>query len=106
LSIQPGFHVYAHCDPAKTGGVSVLAINTSRDRPRAVILPLSSERYTLGATRLQSTAVQLNGRTLALDAGDALPRIAAIPTPSGVVALEPATITFLAIPSAANPACH
>ncbi len=106
VEVQGGLHVYAHCDPEKHGGVSVLAINISRDRPHALALPLFSERYTFSAPRLQSSSVQLNGRTLGLAPGDALPEIAPIPTPAGVVRLPPATITFLAIPSAENPACR
>jgi hypothetical protein len=51
---------------------------------------------------LQRETVQLDRRTLALDVNDALPSITAAPTPAGVVTFAPATITFLAIPAAAN----
>jgi Glycosyl hydrolase family 79, N-terminal domain len=103
---RAGLRVHAHCDPARSGGITVLAINASRDRAQALALPLASERYTIGAPSLQSSTVQLNGRTLALGAGDALPDIVAVPTQAGVVTFGAATITFLAIPSAANPACR
>ncbi|WP_024512363.1 hypothetical protein [Bradyrhizobium sp. ARR65] len=102
---QAGLHVYAHCATDRAGGVSILAINTSRDMPRALAIPLASERYVLSASRLQSAFVQLNGRTLRL-ADDALPAITAKPVPAGIVTLPPATITFLAIPLAANPSCR
>ena len=105
LSKETGLHVYAHCEPAQSGGVSILAINISRDTPHALTLPLPSGRYMLHASRLQSSTVQLNGRVLALGGNDALPEMAAIPTPAGAVTFPPATITFLAIPSAGNPAC-
>jgi hypothetical protein len=105
-SAQSGLHIYAHCNPAMPGGVSVLAVNTSRDASRALALPIASERYTLHASRLQSATVQLNGSTLALGVNDELPSITATATPAGVVRFAPATITFLAIPAAANPACR
>ena len=101
----PGLHVYAHCHPTSRGAVALLAINISRDASRSLALPLPSERYTLHSARPQSTTVQLNGRTLALAAGDRWPDIAGIPTAAGTIDLAPATITFFVIPSAANPAC-
>src|SRR5262249_29493855 len=103
---ETGLHVYAHCEPGQKGGISILAINISRNTPHALILPLSSGRYVLHASPLQGSTVQLNGSLLALGRNDALPEMAAIPTPPGVVTFPPATITFLAIPSAANPACR
>jgi hypothetical protein len=106
LSVQSGLHIYAHCNPGTPGGVSVLAVNPSRDASRALTLPTASERYTLHASRLQSATVQLNGSTLALGPNDALPSITATATSAGVVRFAPATITFLAIPAAANRACR
>jgi hypothetical protein len=38
-SAQSGLHVYAHCNPATPGGVSVLAINISRDVSHSLTLP-------------------------------------------------------------------
>ncbi len=101
----PELHIYAHCHPQLRGAVALLAINISRDVSHSLVLPLPSERYTLGAARLQGAAVQLNGRTLALAAGDRLPDIIGRPTATGAVRLAPATVTFLVIPGAANPAC-
>ena len=101
---ETGLHVYVHCEPGKTGGVSLLALNIS-EAPQALALPLPSKRYRLSALHLEDGTVQLNGRVLALGENDALPNMAAIPTPAGVVSFPPRSITFLAIPSAANPAC-
>lgn len=105
VAAETGLHVYAHCELGKTGGISLLAINTSK-APHALVLPLPSERYTLRASHLKDRTVQLNGRVLALGENDALPDIAATPTPAGVLNFPPATVTFLTIPSAANPACR
>ena len=105
VSAETGLHIYVHCERDRTGGVSLLAINISK-APHALALPLPSERYTLRASRQEDSTVQLNGRVLALGDDDALPDMAAVPTPAGVVSFPPASITFLAIPSAANPACR
>ncbi|MDN4999756.1 hypothetical protein ACFQZO_02505 [Bradyrhizobium sp. GCM10027634] len=102
----PDLHLYAHCHPGGRGAVSVLAINASRRRSRAVRLPASGERYTLHAAQLQGTTVQLNGRMLALGADDKLPPLAPRIASAGAIRLAPATITFLVFPDAANPACR
>ena len=67
----------------------LLVINTDRDAPHALMLPVASMRYTLEAASLLDGDVRLNGRTLALSAGDELPAIAGAPTP-------PATVMFRA----------
>ncbi|MDE2379271.1 MAG: hypothetical protein KGM94_18525, partial [Bradyrhizobium sp.] len=101
-----GLHLYAHCHPSIPGGVTLLAINISRHVSRSVALPLASERYALHAAQLQGPTVQLNGRPLALTADNALPELIARPARAGRIHLAPATITFLSIPGAANPACR
>lgn len=104
--VAAGLHVYAHCHPQGNGAVSLLAINVSRRAPRDVRLPLPAQRYTLAAPLLRDSSVRLNGRVLALTAGDELPDLAARRTPAGAVRLAPASITFLVFPDAANPACR
>jgi heparanase 1 len=106
VPIQSGLHVYAHCQRSTPGGVVVLVINTDRDAPHALTLPAASLRYTLDAARLLDGDVRLNGRTLALAAGDELPAIAGAPTTAATVVFQQATITFLAIPDAGNNACR
>jgi heparanase len=106
VPIEPGLHVYAHCQRGVPDGVAVLVINTDRSTPHALALPIASTRYTLDAANLLDTDVRLNGRTLALDAGDKLPDITGIPTAVGNVSFPPVTITFLAIPNAGNAACR
>jgi heparanase len=103
---QSGLHVYAHCQRGTPGGVVLLVINNDRNAPHALMLSTMSVRYTLDAANLNDADVRLNGSTLALDAGDALPPLAGAPTAADTVTFEPATITFLAIPEAANNACR
>jgi len=103
--IQQGLHLYAHCQPGTPGGVSLLAINNDRTTDRRLHLPAAAERYTLAADNLEARTVKLNGQPLSLGPADALPKLSGIPTAAGETTLAPATITFLTIPTAANPAC-
>jgi heparanase 1 len=68
-------------------------------------LASASQRFTLDATSLRSTIVQLNGTTLALDDRGELPPIEGSPTAAGTLTFAPATITFLTI-AAGNDACR
>ena len=50
--------------------------------------------------------MHLNGVELALESNDELPTFKPEMTADGMISLPPATITFLAIPNAANAACR
>ena len=106
VPIHVGLHIYAHCLRERPDGVSLLVINTDRTTPRALILANASERYTLDATSLTDEIVRLNGHTLGLGVNDDLPDITAVRAPAGAMSFAPATITFLAVPAAANRACR
>jgi hypothetical protein len=106
VPIEQGLHVYAHCQRGIPGGVTLLLINTDRMVSRSMTLSDASERYTLDATSLRSTIVQLNGTTLALDDKDELPSVEGLSTPAGTLTFAPATITFLTIAAARNNACR
>lgn len=103
-----GLHVYAHCLRGISGGVSLLAINTSRTEPASISLPTQAERYTLAAAgrELRDTRVRLNGEELALSANDELPDLRGRRVPAGPVELMPATINFLAVVDAGNAVCR
>src|SRR5271169_1530701 len=103
--IQPGLHVYAHCQRGIPGGVSLLVINFDRAR-HSLTLPVPSERYTLDAASLQSKTVRLNGLPLRLGSRKQIPRIAGERTAAGALTLAPATITFLTVREAANKSCQ
>jgi hypothetical protein len=98
-------HLYAHCRRGARGAVTLLAINTDRATAVTLRLPVTSERYTLSADHLQSASVKLNGTALELGPNDDLPRLAAVTSPAGSVEIGPATITFLNVADAKNPAC-
>jgi len=104
--LQAGLHVYAHCQRGRPGGVALLVINPDRDAPHALELPAASVRYTLDAANLLDEQVRLNGRQLLLSANDELPDTAGDPMPAGTVTFAPATISFLTVAAAGNPACR
>jgi hypothetical protein len=99
-------HLYAHCQPDTPGGVTLLAINNDRTTARTVELATAAERYTLAADPLDSKTVTLNGQPLALGPGDVLPTLSGAPTAPGNLTFDPATITFLTVSAADNPACN
>ncbi|MBS0456020.1 MAG: hypothetical protein JSS44_01645 [Proteobacteria bacterium] len=106
VPIGEGRHVYAQCLRGAPGGVAILAINNSRSASTVLELPVAAQRYTLSASPLQTTQVQLNGHELKLGHDDALPELHGKPIGAGTVELAPATITFFAIKDAGNAACR
>lgn len=103
---EPNLHIYAHCLPGRPGGVSILAINADSHSTHQLSLTAAAQRYTLAAPELESTQVTLNGVELKLQSNDDLPALSGIPVKAGSVELPPATVTFLAVPIADNPACR
>jgi hypothetical protein len=101
----PGLYLYAHCLREKPGGVALLAINADPAAEARLELPTTASRYTLTADNLTDTSVRLNGRELRLVAGDELPSLEGEQASPGQLDLAPASISFLAIPQTANPAC-
>lgn len=102
---RPDLHLYAHCQRDHPGGVTLLAINTSRTEPAAIDLPMSADRYTLTAQKLQDTRVRLNGNELGLEPNDELPSLQGARVAPGRVELAPASVTFLAVAEAGNRSC-
>ena len=100
-----GIHLYAHCRRGAQGAVTLLVINTDKMNAVTLRFAVTSERYTLSADDLQSAEVKLNGTALQLGLNDDLPRFAAETSPPGSVEIGPATITFLTVGDAKNPAC-
>jgi heparanase len=105
IPIQSGLHLYSHCLRGTAGGVALLAINNDRAATRVLTVPMPGERYTLSSDDLQAKAVRLNGVELKLGADDALPDLTGAPVQAGNISLDPATITFIALPGAGNHAC-
>ena len=102
---REGLHLYAQCLRGHPGGVVLLAINNSRADRSEITLHAASARYTLSALTPESAVVMLNGQPLKLGPNDDLPEINGRATAPGQISFSPATITFLAVPEAANAAC-
>ena len=105
-SATPDLYVFAHCLRGKSGGVALLAINADKATTHELSLPAKSMRYTLTSGDLQSSTVDLNGIQLALTSDGDLPALEGVSQAKGNVSLAPASITFLAIPSAKNASCR
>lgn len=84
----------------------MLAINADSAAAFELLSPMPAGRYGLSAADLMGTSVNLTGRELKLGSGDALPEMTGQPAPTGKIRLAPASNTFLAYPSAANPNCR
>jgi hypothetical protein len=106
VPIREGMHLYAQCLAGHPGGVTLLAINNSRIRQESIALPIAAERYTLTARQLDDTAVELNGKELAVGTNDALPELEGTPVPAGNVTVAPLSVTFLAMAEAGNANCR
>lgn len=103
---SPALHLYAQCLPSHSGGVTLLVLNLSRDASQSLTLPTATDRYSLTAAGLTGKQVSLNGVALNLGPEDSLPELKGQPTPAGTLSFAPASITFLTIPKANNPACR
>lgn len=102
--VQPGLHVYAHCQRGAAGGVTLLALNLE-PRPATLQVPRRAELYALTAPELQSKTVLLNGNALAIGPGDALPAIVPARAGGSRVSLAPSSINFITLPGARNRQC-
>jgi heparanase len=105
VSVQAGLHVYAHCQRGTPGGVALLVINTDRNTSHSLKIANVSDRFTLDAANLQDSTLRLNGNALTLGPEDRVPHIAGVAASAGILTIAPTTITFLAVPAAANIAC-
>jgi hypothetical protein len=106
VPLREGLHLYAQCLRGQRGGVALLAINNSRTRADSIELPMAAQRYTLTAHKLEDEQVQLNGRTLEVQADGEPPKLEGQAIRAGPVHFAPVSITFLAVPRAGNASCQ
>ena len=104
-SPSPSLYLYAHCMQGKPGGVTLLALNASQKDEAMLVLSSKPTRYTLTAPELKSPTVQLNGTAMKVAADGSVPPLQGSERKSGPVTFAPATITFLTMAGAGNPAC-
>ncbi len=98
-------HVYAHCLRGVSGGVTVLALNTSRTESAALAVHPEAEVYVLSAPDLDSTEVQLNGADLEVLPNGDLPALSPEKASSTRIKIPPKTISFIAMTKANNLSC-
>ena len=99
-------HVYAACMKDHPGGVTLLAINLDPTERQTIQVPQRSVRYTLTASELMSSSVELNGKTLNVMGNGDVPRLVGVVAGKGAVLLPAASITFLTIADAGNSSCR
>ncbi len=105
-SPAPDVDVFAHCLAGTPGGVALVAVNSDKNAAQTLNLAADAERYTLSSPKgLLSHRVTLNGYALGLR-GDSVPVLRGVPIKSGAIALPPASITFLAVPSSGQQRLH
>lgn len=102
----PNLYIYAHCLRNEPGGVALLVINADRNRSQSLQVPMASDGYTLTATNLLDSHVQMNGVELQLGPGDALPEMKGTAINAGQITFAPASITFLAFPTVHSASCQ
>lgn len=102
---EQNLRVYAQCMVGHKGGVTFLAMNLDTKREHTLTISLPADRYTLTAPDLTSTSVLLNGVALQARADGTVPEIKGQKVAAGDLQLAPASITFLAVPSARNKSC-
>lgn len=102
---RDGLHVYAHCLAGRKGGVALAVLNLDTERAEKLAIPAGGLRFTLTAPEIQSRAVSLNGRGLALQRTDRMPVLQGLPA-TGSLSIPPASITFVAFSQARNAACR
>jgi hypothetical protein len=100
-----GVRIYAHCMKGTKGGVAILALNTDAGSEEKISIPLAADRYSLTAPDLAGRKVLLNGAELEAASDGSVPEFKGQPVKAGTVALAPASITLLTIPSARNKSC-
>lgn len=99
-----GLRIYAQCLRDVRGGVAVLAINPDRTQSQDLSLKGAGRLYSLTQADDAGTKAALNGNTLALGAGDQLPKLEGARFRDHV-RLAASSINFIALPNAHNPSC-
>ena len=96
--------LYAHCLAGAKGGVGLLAINTGSNT-QTLDLRGKGEVWTMTAEPLDSKIVSINGKTPEVDAEGKLNGLEGLPL-NAATAIPAQSISFVALHSAANPACR
>ena len=103
--LNPSASTRSACRTTKAASPCSRSIPT-RTAPQTLSLLRAADRYTLTASDLTSTTIQLNGTPLSANPDGSLPTFHAEHVKAGDQTVAPLSVTFLAIPQAHNPACR
>lgn len=103
-SPSPKLRLYAHCMPARRGGVTVMALNTG-DAAQSVALKAGAKVWLMQAAPLDSVNLTINGNKPVLKADGSLGGLEAV-TARGAVSIPAQSIAFMSLANAGNPACR
>ena len=97
--IREGAHVYARSRRDGQDGLAYLVINNSRTDVTTVRLPKDAQVYALAGENgdLRAPVMTLNGKSLVLGEGDALPDLSPKAVPAGLYEAAPCTCTFFVL---------
>jgi hypothetical protein len=100
-----GLNVYGHCLKGTKGGVVLIAINLDAAAVRAISVGRPALTYSLAQGSTGPGSAALNEHDLLLGTGDRLPVLSGRREAGATIALKPASVMFIAVPGAADPAC-
>lgn len=104
-SVSGKLKLYAHCMKGSRGGVTLLVINTDKEKTTGFDIASPAVLYTLHSHNQKSASVRLNGQELKIYEGS-LPEIKGEKVSPGEVMFAPSTINFIMIPEAGNQVCY
>jgi hypothetical protein len=103
-SPSPALRLYAHCQPGKPGGVTVMALNTGEAAQR-INLGSTGTGWTMTGQPLDTREVKVNGQVPALSADGELTGLGGVAV-RGAVTVPGHAVAFYSLPGARNPACR
>lgn len=103
-SPSPALRLYAHCMPARRGGVTVMALNTG-EAVQSLNLGGKGLGWTMTGQPIDTSVVRINGTAPDLDANGQLTGLGGAAV-SGKVKVPGQSVAFYSLPGANNPACR
>jgi heparanase 1 len=103
-SPSPALRLYAHCQPGKPGGVSVMALNTG-EAPQRLNPGGRGTGWTMTGQPVDTREIRVNGRLPSLSSDGKLTGLEGVPV-AGAVTVPGRSVAFYTLPAAGNPACR
>jgi hypothetical protein len=103
-SPSPALRLYAHCQPGKPGGVSVMALNTG-EAPQRLNPGGRGTGWTMTGQPVDTREIRVNGRPPGLSSDGKLTGLEGVPV-AGAVTVPGRSVAFYTLPAAGNPACR